>query len=114
MTLKYEGFQIGQTIRAQDFESHGDRCYIEGPIMEVHSTRHNARGYAHYVIRITSECKDGNRVNEGGRVGGIGYVPMEGCYFDWEGRVTLVADVPEHDRRSPAEDLPSDSLEPGQ
>ncbi|MDB6010592.1 MAG: hypothetical protein JWL65_2842 [Gammaproteobacteria bacterium] len=92
MTLKYQGFQIGQTIRAQDFEQQGNRCYIEGPILEVHPTGHNARGYAHYVIRITADCWDGNRVSEGGRIGDIGYIPMEST-LDWEGRVTLITEV---------------------
>lgn len=91
-TWKFEGFEIGQTIRAQHFERQGNRCYFEGPIMEVHPTGRNARGYAHYVIRITAECWDGNRTNEGGQVGNIGYIAMESS-SDWEGRVVLVTEV---------------------
>jgi hypothetical protein len=87
--LKYEGFKVGQTIRSQDFEGHGSRCYIEGPIVEVHPTARNARRYAHYVIRITADCWDGRRVDQGGRVGDIGYVAMEST-LEWEGRVTLI------------------------
>lgn len=88
--LKFSGFAVGQVIRAEDFEPHPGRgiCFIEGPILAVHSGSDNPRRYAHYVIRVTRDVFAGDDC--GGRRGDLGYVPMQCLFRDWDTRVQLV------------------------
>jgi hypothetical protein len=92
--LRYEGFTVGQRIRALDFEPREGRgdCYIEGPIMEVCREGAPARGrqYAHYVIQVEREVFCGEEMTgEHSRVGSLRCVPMQSdC--DYQGRVTGV------------------------
>lgn len=88
--FKYEGFQVGELIRAQDFEDRPGRgaCYVEGRIIAVCPEGTAAHPFAHYVIRATSDVWDGQEVtDEGSRKGVLVTVPME-SNGDWDGRVT--------------------------
>lgn len=93
--FKFEGFQVGQKIRAEDFEPRVPggvaRCYIEGGIVAVLRDGAPGRPYAHYVISITKDVFDGveQLVASRSRVGDHGYVPME-TSMDWDSRVQEV------------------------
>lgn len=82
--LKYEGkFKVGDTIKAFDFkpsEGRPDR-YMVGTITDT-AEREGAKVY---VIKVTDDS--GNEL--GGRVGKIGYVPMEVAYDDFDGRIIM-------------------------
>lgn len=90
---KYEGFQVGQFIRAQDFEARPDRgeCFVEGQIVEVHRDGTNTAPFAHYLIIATRDVWCGEELGvevEGTRKGLPVAVPMESS-GDWDGRVAL-------------------------
>ena len=76
--LKYEGkFKKGDTIKAFDFERKKDH-YISGKITGT-EVRNGAKVY---VIKVTNDSGK----TSGGRVGNIGYVPME-TSMDYDGRI---------------------------
>lgn len=89
---KFQGFQVGQVIRAHDFEpiSGREECSVEGVIEEVSLDGSAQAPFAHYVIRATADTWRGvARLNEYSRIGRAVYVPME-TMMDWDGRVALV------------------------
>lgn len=91
-TFKFEGFRIGDTIRAQDFEPRTGRgeCAVIGVIEEVSRDGCPQFPAAHYVVRATRDVWDGQDAPAAGsRVGQSVYVPME-SFLDWDGRVSIV------------------------
>jgi len=83
--LKYENqFQIGDLIRAYDFEPFGGRdpIFVEGLVTQVLSPENDVTGFGCYVIKATLDTL-GKRVNKSV------YVPMEST-FDFDGRVVKV------------------------
>jgi hypothetical protein len=92
--LRYEGFTVGQRIRALDHPPREERgsCHIEGPITAICRDGSPGRPYAHYVIAIERDVYLGNDVAAYSRVGGTGYVPME-CDRDYDGRVTALTRI---------------------
>ena len=92
--LRFEGFTVGQRIKAFDFEpcpGRRDR-YVEGVIVEIRRTpaEFENEGYAHYVI----EC-DIDEGQSGRRVGKRVRIPME-TTLDYDERVSAVT-LPEPD-----------------
>lgn len=86
--LKFEGFGLGQKIRAYDFkpvEGRGD-CYVEGRITSV-DTSDNPRGYNYYAIVCSADILGG--VPTIHRIGQTICVPMQ-TSMDWDDRVTLI------------------------
>ena len=91
--LKFEGFQVGQLIRAQDFEPRAGRgeCAVEGRIESVIRLGCAQFPAAHYVIRCTRDVWDGQDMQaDHSRVGQQVFVPMESM-LDWDGRVSIVS-----------------------
>lgn len=85
-TYKHEGFEVGDLIKAFDFEplkGRPDR-YVVGTVAEVNRTGNEIAEYAHYVIDCVYDTTAANRIGE--RV----YVPMEVFAFDYDNRVTKV------------------------
>jgi hypothetical protein len=92
MKYRYEGFTVGQRIRALDFAGRGD-CYIEGRVTEVCRDGAPARDrrYAHYVIKVEREVFEGKEMaGKDSRVGDLRCVPMWSDH-DHE-RVTVVSE----------------------
>lgn len=93
MKYKYEGFQVGQKIRAYDFEPLAGRahCYVEGGIVAVRRDGVPGAPYAHYVITVTKDVYAGveETYESHSRLGKMVLVPMEST-MDYEGRVTEV------------------------
>lgn len=92
MTFKFQGFVVGQVIRAQDFEPRLARaeCAVECVIEAVNVEGTSRAPFAHYVTTCTRDIWRGvDQDKEHSRVGQTVYVPMEST-FDWDGRVTLV------------------------
>jgi len=91
--FKFEGFKVGEKIRAEDFEPCPGRgaCYIEGGIVAVNRAGNSQRPYSHYVISISKDVFDGVEQLDlsHSRLGDIGYVPME-TSMDWDSRVQAV------------------------
>ena len=91
MGWKYEGFKVGDVIRAYDFEPRpeiGDR-YVEGVIIDGSLRGNEEAPFAYYKIAVDRDTAfpDEPRI--------IVYVPME-TTFDWEGRVVrIIADLDE-------------------
>lgn len=86
--LRYEDTaQVGDTIRAEDFEPLPGRpiCYVEGVILEKGFTD---EGYKAYTIRCTAE-EPHREASEYSRVGDLVYVPFQ-MSMDWDGRVRKV------------------------
>lgn len=82
--LMFEGFEVGDRIRAFDFEpceGRPDR-YIEGKILEVDRDG-GAVGYAHYVVEVELDTS----APPGARLAVL--VPMQ-TLFDYAGRVTRI------------------------
>jgi len=91
IALRYEGFQVGQVIRAEDFQSRDDapsKCYLVGPIVAVCREGSAAHPYAHYQVKATQDVWGGAETPSSARLDGWTAVPMEGSH-DWAGRVTL-------------------------
>lgn len=88
--LKFEGFTVGQRIRAYDFEPRDgatDR-YVIGVILAVMTPDQVAAAgvdgaFAAYKIKV-----DTDTVFDQPRE--VLYVPLEVSIFEWDGRVTLV------------------------
>jgi len=81
--LKYEGFKVGDQIKAFDFQPRaeiGER-YIVGTIEAVDCMEQGALTYRVRVIEDTAAPK-------GARI--IVMVPYEVSFLEWDGRVTLV------------------------
>lgn len=90
--FKFEGFAVGQTIRAHDFEpiSGREECSVIGEIEQVNVDGTASAPYAHYVILCTDDVWRGvSRLNEYSRIGRRVTVPMESM-MDWDDRVTLL------------------------
>lgn len=89
---KFEGFNVGDVIRAQDFEDRPGRgeCSITGEVIAVRRAGSDAFGFAHYLVKCTSEKWDGEDYTvKGCRAGHELAVPME-TSDDWDGRVAKV------------------------
>lgn len=80
--FKFEGFQVGQHIKAYNFKPMEGReeDYVSGPIIAVNVEGTDTHSYAHYVII----CEH-NYDSYGMRV----RIPME-TTFDYDGRITLL------------------------
>jgi len=90
-TLRYEGFTVGQRIRALDFAPREGRgaCAIEGPITHVFRDGSPGHQYAHYVVAVERDIWQGHDVEPAhSRVGTPFCVPMESS-LDYDGRVTF-------------------------
>lgn len=88
--FKYEGFQVGDQIRAEDFEARPERgpCHVEGQITAVCREGTREFPFAHYVIFGTRDVWCGEELTgEHSRLGVEVRVPMESS-MDWDGRVT--------------------------
>jgi hypothetical protein len=85
---KYEGFEVGQRIKAYDFQPipGRDEHFIEGTIIGVCLAGENtAVPYAHYLV----VCDHDSDYDESySRLDELIYVPME-TSMDYDGRVTL-------------------------
>lgn len=79
--LKFEGFKVGQTIKAFDFKPMKGRpdSFIIGEIVDI-----NYGLYYAYVVRIIEDSDE-----DGFRIGKTCNVPFEST-FDYDERVTLV------------------------
>ena len=86
---KFEGFKVGDTIKAYDFKPpaasvdphDGDHYYLIGVIEEIDVMR---QGAICYRVRVTEDLAAplGDRV--------IVFVPYEVFLLEWNGRVTLI------------------------
>jgi len=87
MPLKFENTaEVGQTIRAYDFEIMPDRPdrYVEGVVID----KTDRNGTAVYVIKCTVDTG----FPEGcGRVGVEVYVPMQVTFVEHDNRIMLLA-----------------------
>jgi hypothetical protein len=94
MSYKYEGFEVNQVIRSEDFAPREGRpigqCYVEGVIEQVFPDGFGYIAHAHYRIRAIREVWIGKERKAGSRVGTHVIVPMQIAPRDWDGRVTLV------------------------
>lgn len=87
--FKFQGFNVGDLIRAQDFEDRPGRgpCYVEGQVTEVNAEGNARATFAHYVILATRDVWDGEELyHDSSRIGRRVNVPME-TSMDWDGRV---------------------------
>lgn len=86
---KFEGFKVGDTIKAYDFrppatsqdEHDGDHYFAEGVIEEIDVMMQGALCYKVRVIYDVA-APLGDRI--------IIYVPYEVAVLEWNGRVTLI------------------------
>ena len=86
------GFTVveGDTIRAYDFKPMlgRDDCYIEGKVIDAHSTEN---GYQAYKIVVTKDYFGSNQVTtEAGpdsRVGHEMFVPWRVSFMEFQGRI---------------------------
>lgn len=85
MTFKFEGFMVGDKVRAYDFEPMEGRKprYVEGIISEVREKGTSEHQYSHYVIIVDvdtlfDECPRGTV-----------YAPME-TSMDFDNRIIKV------------------------
>lgn len=93
-TFKFDGFKVGQVIKAFDFEPRnacpGAGSFVEGVILDVYRDGTLMAPYAHYVIRATRDVAAGVDVaRRDSRVGLPVLVPME-TTRDYAGRVGIV------------------------
>ena len=89
-TLKYEGFKVGQRIKAMDFEPCPGRMdrYVIGTIKKVGMVTTPHDRYMAYTIVVDFDTREIFRTRFI-RVGQLVYVPVEST-DDFENRVTLV------------------------
>jgi len=85
--LKFEGLEIGQQIKAFDFEPMKGRPdkFIEGQITGISTDV----GYNAFVVRCSKDSWDDNGDTKGSRVGQVVYVPME-TPMDYDERITVI------------------------
>ena len=89
--LKFEGkFKVGDVIRAYDFKPMKGRSevYIQGKIIKAGSMIQGAKVYE---IKIANDSGE----TSGGRVGDIGYVPMQVSMMEYDDRIVKVSDIKE-------------------
>ena len=91
--LKYENVaEVGQTIRALDFQSRSD-CFIEGTVLRKGKQYMEQDGRQIYIgdgytIKVTKSSSNSESFNEM-RVGTEMIVPFE-MSFDFDNRVELI------------------------
>ena len=91
--LKFEGFEIGQRIRAHDFqpreETVGSVMFVEGEIQRIVPAEE--LGFKAYEIIVDKDFyhQDGFLTGENSRIGNAIFVPME-TSLDFENRVELL------------------------
>lgn len=96
--FKFEGFKLGQAIKAFDFQPRpgdgpGTGTYVVGVIEDVCRAGSQRFPYAHYAIRCTRDVVAGidvPRSKEYCRIGQIVMVPME-TSMDFSGRVEMAS-----------------------
>ena len=92
--LKHEGFKVGQTIKAFDFQprKEGRECFVEGQIEDVNPEGDRNYPFGHYRILCSRDVIAGEEIQGiESRVGLTVIVPMETSITEWDGRVEILS-----------------------